>query len=236
MASVDVATTKDDTWVMISQGAEARIWKIPIPSGEGPSHMIAKERFSRSYRHPDLDNRLTKQRCRFETRLLEKCFKAGIRVPRVIKVEATTMFLECLTGPTVRVAIESALDANTEESKLLLEQLSSSMGEMVAQLHHRGVVHGDLTTSNFVLHENEIEQHVYLIDFGLAVSTVSAEARAVDLVVWDRAVEATHPRLTGTSFADTFHKKYADCAPDANATVTRLQQVRLRGRKREQFG
>ena len=61
-------------WTLISQGAEARIWKV---SRDDDTHVIAKERFSKRYRHQKLDERLTKQRCRAEARILAKCKNSG---------------------------------------------------------------------------------------------------------------------------------------------------------------
>lgn len=47
---------------LISQGAEAKVFKIREYLGE-PA--IVKERLSKSYRHPDLDDRLNKERMKF---------------------------------------------------------------------------------------------------------------------------------------------------------------------------
>jgi TP53 regulating kinase-like protein len=100
-----------------------------------------------------------------------------------------------------------------------------------------------------------------LIDFGLAKSTESAEERAVDLYVLERAILSTHPQLPDPFF-DRVLSAYSGasdggsgCATDgrgaplaspssrghernskARATLTRLEQVRQRGRKRECFG
>mmetsp|Transcript_23505 Transcript_23505/g.55704 ORF Transcript_23505/g.55704 Transcript_23505/m.55704 type:complete len:415 (-) Transcript_23505:123-1367(-) len=67
-------------WTLISQGAEARVWKIRLDSQQQQQqehqhqkYVVCKERFSKSYRHPDLDARLTKSRCRSEAKILEKC-------------------------------------------------------------------------------------------------------------------------------------------------------------------
>mmetsp|Transcript_25409 Transcript_25409/g.52881 ORF Transcript_25409/g.52881 Transcript_25409/m.52881 type:complete len:448 (+) Transcript_25409:228-1571(+) len=67
------------------------------------SFVVCKERFSKAYRHPDLDARLTKSRCRSEAKLLGKCAtKSEIRVPRVLKVSPPSLYLEYLAGPSVK--------------------------------------------------------------------------------------------------------------------------------------
>lgn len=84
-----------------------------------------------------------------------------------------------------------------------------------------------------------------MIDFGLAKNTESAEERAVDLYVLERALISTHPTLPET-FLETVMVAYEKAASGAvgggsnaakcQATLTRLEQVRQRGRKRECFG
>jgi hypothetical protein len=58
---------------LIKQGAEAKLYK-GIYLGR-PT--IVKERFKKSYRHVDLDNRLTKERMKSEARAILKCKAAG---------------------------------------------------------------------------------------------------------------------------------------------------------------
>lgn len=58
---------------LIKQGAEAKLYK-GIYLGR-PA--IVKERFKKSYRHVDLDNRLTKERMKSEARAILKCKAAG---------------------------------------------------------------------------------------------------------------------------------------------------------------
>ena len=94
---------------------------------------------------------------------------------------------------------------------------------------------------------------VALIDFGLSKSTFSVEEQAVDLYVLERALLSTHPELP-ENFFDHILEKYSSttmsaAADDGNnndnskkrknlsqTTLQRLEQVRMRGRKRECFG
>lgn len=62
---------------------------------------------------------------------------------------------------------------------------------MIWRVHEIGIIHGDLTTSNMIMKENKI----FLIDFGLSYFKDSAEDRAVDLYVLERAFKSTHPHL-----------------------------------------
>merc|ERR1711915_1019464 len=61
------------------QGAEARIFSSTFLG----QSVIIKERFSKKYRHPDLDSMLTKDRHRAECRALVKCKSLDVPVPTV---------------------------------------------------------------------------------------------------------------------------------------------------------
>ncbi len=61
---------------------------------------------------------------------------------------------------------------------------------MVAQLHNHNFIHGDLTTSNFLV--EAATGDLVLIDFGLTVVSSSAEDMGVDLYVLERAFISTH--------------------------------------------
>jgi TP53 regulating kinase and related kinases len=220
-------------WTLLKQGAEARIWKVHDynnnvnnNSKESSTDVImtaiCKERFAKKYRHPVLDARLTKQRCRMEGRILGKCKLKGMNVPNVLNVDTNfsdgtaLIYLECIDGQTVRDYLEDYLlpqfevDGNsvegTSECKVILRKLAVEIGETIARLHEAGIVHGDLTTSNMMLkaatnienvsqQENSTNHNLVLIDFGLAKNTTATEERAVDLYVLERALQSTHPTL-----------------------------------------
>ena len=61
------------------------------------------------------------------------------------------------------------------DSKII--ELSKEIGKLVGMMHKNGIMHGDLTTSNFILYKNK----VYVIDFGLSQKTIKSEDHAVDL-------------------------------------------------------
>jgi TP53 regulating kinase-like protein len=308
--------TPQEDWTLISQGAEARLWKIPsfthtgkdttgntsnqenkkrnsagesiaassaaaeesdVPTAPETVTVIAvaKERFTKSYRHPVLDERLTKSRCRAEARILEKCLvKGGMDVPAVYQVQAPVIYLEFIDGVTVRdylletvsvsggpkVPAEDSMNTedNVNNNNNNIENMAKSIGTTIGRLHSLGVVHGDLTTSNMMLrtsntsslnNNNNNNINITLIDFGLGKNTESAEERAVDLYVLERALLSTHPTLPET-FWDVLMESYAVAAAvgttagtatnassaKSQATLTRLEQVRQRGRKRECFG
>lgn len=248
-----------DGWTLLSQGAEARVWKIPGATDDDVS--IAKERFAKSYRHPTLDERLTSQRCRAEAKVLAKCLekrkeKCLWDVPKVIKVDVPILYLEYIQGKTVRALLEEDLllrldsDAEVPLSDPLSD-LATTIGSSISEMHALGVVHGDLTTSNMMIRESGAVLHnkLTIIDFGLAKHTESAEEKAVDLYVLERALTSTHPNLPleafweklvqayqATSSAQTTSTENSKKRRSTQSTLDRLEQVRQRGRKRECFG
>jgi TP53 regulating kinase and related kinases len=142
-------------WSLLSQGAEARVWKVPkyTANGAAPRAAICKERFPKSYRHPFLDERLTKQRCRMEARLLEKCqTKGAADVPSVFHVDysgsstggAAILYLEYIDGKTVRDLLEedilphcSSSDAFPDPSELTAEATANIASERARTILQR---------------------------------------------------------------------------------------------------
>lgn len=132
-----------------------------------------------------------------------------------------------------------------EESRV--RYLLRRIGHVVGGLHKAGVVHGDLTTSNLMLRPTaaplsveedggnpSMEGEVVLIDFGLAGQSNQDEDRAVDLYVLERAFGSTHPRTE--PFFDELLQGYREAYRGAASTLKRLEDVRMRGRKKSMIG
>ncbi|TID13006.1 kinase-like protein [Venturia nashicola] len=79
-----------------------------------------------------------------------------------------------------------------------------------------------------------LQGQIMLIDFGLAVQTVQDEDRAVDLYVLERAFGSTHPQA-GDLFLEVL-KAYSRSFEGASIVLKRLEDVRLRGRKKSMIG
>ncbi|KAM0281578.1 hypothetical protein ACHAQH_003447 [Verticillium albo-atrum] len=131
-----------------------------------------------------------------------------------------------------------------------LKSLMRRVGAAVGKLHKSGVIHGDLTTSNMMLRpaqsaaadgvegdENSaLEGDVVLIDFGLAYQNSMDEDRAVDLYVLERAYGSTHPRAE--SLFPELLEGYKEVLPAKQSVLVlrKLEDVRMRGRKRSMVG
>jgi TP53 regulating kinase-like protein len=168
------------------------------------------------------------------------------------------LMMEWIDGDVVRVVLEqweswmkanqASLDAGQIEcEEARVRGLLRKMGAAIGALHKAGVVHGDLTTSNLMLRpfadagdstddsgSGSVDGDVVLIDFGLASQSTQDEDRAVDLYVLERAIASTHPRSEG--FFEDLILGYRDSYKGAPSTLKRLEDVRLRGRKKSMLG
>lgn len=154
--------------------------------------------------------------------------------------------VEWIEGDPVRAALNTYLLQNLEADASVdahVKDLMRRVGRAVGRLHQIGVVHGDLTTSNMMLREEKaaeatgkgiLDGEIVLIDFGLASQSFQDEDRAVDLYVLERAFGSTHPRAE--VLFDELLEGYKETFKQANVSIKKLEEVRLRGRKRSMIG
>lgn len=119
-----------------------------------------------------------------------------------------------------------------------LQDLFQRVGMVIAEVHKCGLVHGDLTTTNFMV-KNDVSA-IVPIDFGLSSFSTTPEDRAVDLYVLERSL-LTSGRDDSDLFSNFLLDKYKKEMESigisvANAIVSKLDEVRARGRKRDMVG
>ncbi|KAI9353343.1 TP53-regulating kinase-like protein [Zopfochytrium polystomum] len=110
--------------------------------------------------------------------------------------------------------------------------LASRIGTFLASMHDLDIIHGDLTSSNMMLREET--SSLVIIDFGLSSVSSLAEDKAVDLYVLERALASAHGDV-----ADFFHEVlvvYKSKSKIGKQVLQKLDEVRLRGRKRDMTG
>ena len=131
------------------QGAEGRINRSTFLGLAS----VRKERFAKSYRHPELDRKLRQARMLHEARCLVRCAREGIDVPRVYFVDdhAMALHLEFIDGWTVKEFLLSHPDNDA-----LWARVADAIGAAVANVHDIGIVHGDLTTSNMMIRRSAV--------------------------------------------------------------------------------
>ena len=214
-------------WDLVFQGAESRIYFGRFKGSDA----VKKERFEKKYRHPSLDEQLTRQRHRAEVRAFERLAK---RSPELEKTLPKILFEDgkrvIIMSKLVDVETSCSFIGRKVTEKEDVDWIFEKIGTIVGIIHSTGIIHGDLTTSNLLIDKSK---NIIPIDFGLSSSSVSAEDRAVDLYVLERALQSTH--VTDDKFAICL-ESYKKLVKEGDAVLKRLEEVRARGRKRDMTG
>ena len=198
---------------LIAQGAEAKIF---LEDGN-----ILKNRFKKSYRIKEIDNRLRGSRTRREAKILHKLQAIGFPAPELIKSdEKENLFIEKIDGKLIKDVLDESNYKN----------LCHDIGNKVAILHNNSIIHGDLTTSNMIL-----GKEIYFIDFGLSFFSEKAEDRAVDLHLLKEGLESKHYKIWEDCFKCAL-EAYRKEAKNSHETLKRLEAVEKRGRYRAKKG
>ena len=204
---------------MIHQGAEATVFS-GYWMGE---KAIFKKRNHRSYRHPDLDRRLTRQRISVEVRVLRKLHSTTVSSPSLFDVDIDEgwIILSEVEGVTL---YESLLNGESN-----IEQIEK-FGGLIRQLHELGISHGDLTTHNVMIND---EGELTLIDFGLSKISPEIEHLGLDLQVLHECLNASHYEENGAieSMIDGYLSNSSDdTAPSGPDVIERFNSIRSRVR------
>ena len=196
----------------LARGAEAVIWL--------DGQTIVKERVSKGYRLPVLDQRLRKQRTRSQASVLGQSARAGANVPAVKATGEFTIEMEFIQGKRLKESLDSM------ENR---EPVCREIGKAAAALHSSDIVHGDLTTSNMLWHSGKL----FLVDFGLAKHSKRAEDKAVDLFLLYEAFTAAHFNFLERGWA-SFLEGYKWAG--AKEVLAQLEKIKKRRRYKKQVG
>ena len=204
---------------MIHQGAEATVFS-GYWMGE---KAIFKKRNHRSYRHPDLDRRLTRQRISVEVRVLRKLHSTTVSSPSLFDVDIDEgwIILSEVEGVTLYESLLNG-ESNIEHIK--------KFGGLIRQLHELGISHGDLTTHNVMIND---DGELTLIDFGLSKISPEIEHLGLDLQVLHECLNASHYEENGAieSMIDGYLSNSSDdTAPSGPDVIERFNSIRGRVR------
>jgi len=189
------------------RGAEATV--------EIEADRVVKRRVPKRYRHPDLDERLRRQRTTLEARLTSEARRHGVPTPLVRDVDPRE----------ASIVFEHVGDADLQAA--LTADRARAVGRHLAALHEAGLVHGDPTTRNVRVDlTGEADDRVYLIDFGLGFYTDAVEDYAMDLHVFAQSLDGTAE--DPAAMREAVEAGYADVG-DA-AAIEQLREIESRGR------
>ena len=94
----------------------------------------------------------------------------------------SAIVMEKIVGTPVKEIFEGSKTSNYFKFKNLCEKI----GENIAKLHNCKIIHGDLTSSNIMVKDEQL----IFIDFGLGMISDLVEDKGVDLLVFKKAISA----------------------------------------------
>ena len=202
---------------LIKKGAEADIYQMNWQN----SKAILKIRKPKNYRNSILDSKICKQRTIKESQMLSQVKSFGIPTPLVyfVNLKNNSIMMQEILGKPIH---------DLSESKII--ELSKQIGKLVGTLHKNGVMHGDLTTSNFIL----FQKIVYVIDFGLAQNTIKSEDHAVDLRLIKEILNSAHAKIMQSAWENFLIGYKSVVGSTSFAKITKLVlDIESRGRYAE---
>jgi TP53 regulating kinase-like protein len=194
---------------LLKKGAEADIYLVEWAGATA----VSKVRATKPYRHKELDDMIRRQRTIHEASFMSAAKSAGVMSPfvRFVDPVIAEIIMELVAGNNVR-------DALTPE-------LCHEMGRYAAMLHASNIIHGDLTTSNFVAGKKLV-----LLDFGLSYYSERTEDMATDIRLIKEVFTSAHiavkkafPRFV-EGYASVAGKKRTD------KILENVKEIEQRGR------
>ena len=198
-----------------AKGAEANIYEGQWLDEE----VVVKKRVPKGYRIAEIDQRLRTSRTKKEARLLAQAKRCGVRTPVLwdIDLEEMSLVMEKITG----MQIKDVLSSGDEKIRT---KICKKLGENIARLHEGGIIHGDLTTSNLILKDDEI----VFIDFGLGKFSDLVEDKGVDLLVLKKALQSIHYQIAEVCF-QCILEGYEEISGNSEVRV-KIDEIQSRGR------
>lgn len=207
---------------LIHKGAEANLYY-----GQWfDKKVIFKCRVPKKYRLEELDIRIRTERTLNEARALIRAKNYGVNIPQVfeIDVQNSTIVMKYIEGEKLKKILRT-LDNNKKE------EYFKKIGRDIAILHKNGHIHGDITTSNLIITQNE---DIFLIDFGLHENSDKIEDKSVDLHLFKRVLIASHGKdyeLCFNAFIQGYISEYEkENKNECNLIIKNINAIETRGR------
>jgi TP53 regulating kinase and related kinases len=196
--------------LLIKKGAEADIYLIDWYGRKA----ISKVRTPKPYRHKSLDDSIRKNRTIHEGNMLSCAKMIGIRSP----------FIYFIDPVRAEIVMEFIEGKNAKE--MMTHELAYRIGRYAGLLHSNNIIHGDLTTSNFI-----VGKKLVLLDFGLAFHSVRNEDKAVDVKLIKTILKSAYSSVYERTF-NGFLKGYSKVvsAEEVGRILKNVYDIERRGR------
>jgi len=199
---------------LLKKGAEADIY-LTMWNGK---KAILKIRKKKDYRNEILDKRIRMQRTMRESEIISGVKSFGVSSPLVYFVDPKKceIYIQYVGGTVVK---------DLSNPKII--RTCGDIGKLVGLLHKNGIMHGDLTTSNFIVQKGK----VFVIDFGLAQRTDKTEDHAIDLRLFKEILNSAHASIMEKAWA-SFLKGYKKIVGISrhNRVLIQVAVIESRGR------
>ncbi len=203
---------------MIRKGAEADIYLGKWFGKE----VILKIRKPKQYMQPELDVEIRKRRTLREASFLMDARKVGVTTPLVYFIDQNKaeIIMQYIKGTRLKEIISDKRVDN-------IDSLLSGVGRCIAKLHKDNIIHGDLTTSNFLVSRNSL----VFIDFGLAFFSQRLEDMAVDLHLMKGILKSAHSKVADDAF-NRILEGYGEISEEKTVKilVKKMGEIERRGR------
>lgn len=199
---------------LLKKGAEGDIFLTRHES----TLAILKTRKKKQYRNQILDDKIRTSRTIRESTIMSEVKGFGVKTPLIYQVDPIncTILMQQIRGNVVR-----------DLSGKKLVSACREIGKITGTLHKNGIMHGDLTTSNFILGDGK----VYTIDFGLSQRTTRTEDHAVDLRLFKEILNSAHVGVMKTLWSSFLGGYRSAVGPDRYGQILNHVSV-IEGRGR----
>lgn len=203
--------------ILLKKGSEADLFLIDWYGNRA----LSKMRTERSYRHPTLDRELRHRRTIREAEMLSKAKETGIRSPYVyfLDTNRNEIIMEYIEGVNLKSVFSSSL--------------ALKLGECIAKLHSKNIIHGDVTTSNFIVESPPRESYpeLAIIDFGLSFFSQRLEDMASDVRMLKEVLNSVHYEIYDQAFSN-FSDAYSSfsASEKGKKVLRKVDEIQSRGR------
>jgi TP53 regulating kinase and related kinases len=197
--------------ILLKKGAESELYLIDWHDALA----ISKIRIAKAYRNPFIDIPLRKRRTIHEANILSQVKFFGINTPFIYFLDMNNfeIIMEYIEGKTIKDFFSSDLCIN--------------LGEIVGTLHCNNIIHGDITTSNFIISSNGA---IFVIDFGLSFFSERYEDKAADIRLFKEILTSFHVDDFDISFKNFYDGYKKICGNMTSRVFKTVGEIEKRGR------
>jgi TP53 regulating kinase-like protein len=202
---------------LIKMGAEANIYLDYWNDIE----VIRKIRRPKPYWRGELDKKIRRSRTIKEAEYMSIVKRYGVLTPIIYYVDPFNgeIIMEYVNGTRMKDLFEIDL----RKALLMLNEA----GRSLARMHAHNILHGDPTTSNFIVRDGKL----YFIDFGLAFRSTRLEDKSVDVHLLKQVMKSAHSDIFDKGFGEIIEGYGSVCGNiQLEKTLDNIREIEKRGR------